>query len=80
MLLETAGNPPISAKRCMSGALAKAPILRCRSGPSTVRDATGTVVDIVMNPVRLAVPKRELMAATAIKLYVLVTATGSRKT
>ena len=39
------------------------------SGPSTVRDATGTVVDIVMNPVRLAVPKREAMAATAIKLF-----------
>jgi len=39
------------------------------AGPSTVRDAAGTVVDVVMNPVRLAVPKREAMAATGIKLF-----------
>lgn len=39
------------------------------SGPSTVRDAAGTVVDIAMNPVRLAVPKREATAAMAIKLF-----------
>lgn len=39
------------------------------SGPSTLRDAAGTVVDIAMNPVRLAVPKREAMAATGIKLF-----------
>jgi len=38
------------------------------SGPSTVRDATGTLVDIVTNPVRLAVPRREAAAATVIKL------------
>lgn len=38
------------------------------SGPSTVRDAAGTVVDFAMNPVRLALPKREALAATGIKL------------
>lgn len=39
------------------------------AGPSTVRDAAGTVVDFALNPVRLAVPKREAMAATAIKVF-----------
>jgi phospholipid-binding lipoprotein MlaA len=38
------------------------------SGPSTVRDATGTVVDLVVNPVRLALPTREANAATLLKL------------
>ena len=36
------------------------------AGPSTVRDAAGTVVDFAMNPLRLALPKREATAATAI--------------
>lgn len=39
------------------------------AGPSTVRDAVGTVVDIALNPVRLALPPREAMAATGIKLF-----------
>lgn len=39
------------------------------AGPSTLRDAAGTVVDVALNPVRLAVPKREAMAATGIKLF-----------
>jgi phospholipid-binding lipoprotein MlaA len=38
------------------------------TGPSTVRDATGTVVDLVTNPVRLAVPRREANAVTGLKL------------
>ncbi|MDM7932629.1 MAG: VacJ family lipoprotein [Tabrizicola sp.] len=39
------------------------------AGPSTARDATGTLVDLVLNPVRLALPEREAMAATAMKLF-----------
>ncbi len=39
------------------------------SGPSTARDATGTVVDLVLNPVRLALPEREATAATVLKLF-----------
>ena len=39
------------------------------AGPSTARDATGTVVDIVLNPVRLALPEREAIAATTMKLF-----------
>lgn len=38
-------------------------------GPSTARDAAGTVVDVVLNPVRLALPKKEAMAATVVKLF-----------
>ncbi len=33
-----------------------------------MRDATGTLVDLVTNPVRLAVPAREARAANALKL------------
>lgn len=39
------------------------------AGPSTVRDAVGTVVDIALNPVQLALPRREATAATGIKLF-----------
>jgi len=39
------------------------------AGPSTARDAVGTIVDIALNPVRLALPPREAMAATGIKLF-----------
>jgi phospholipid-binding lipoprotein MlaA len=39
------------------------------AGPSTVRDATGTVVDVVLNPVRLALPEKEALAATAVQLF-----------
>ena len=39
------------------------------AGPSTARDATGTLVDIALNPVRLALPEREAMAATVMKLF-----------
>jgi phospholipid-binding lipoprotein MlaA len=38
-------------------------------GPSTARDAAGTVVDVVLNPVRLALPDKEAMAATVAKLF-----------
>lgn len=38
-------------------------------GPSTARDATGTLVDLALNPVRLALPKGEAMAATVLKLF-----------
>ncbi len=37
-------------------------------GPSTDRDTVGAIVDIVMNPVRLAVPAREGWVATAAKI------------
>jgi phospholipid-binding lipoprotein MlaA len=47
------------------GAYVELPIV----GPSTARDATGTVVDVVMNPVRLALPDKEAMAATVMKLF-----------
>lgn len=39
------------------------------AGPSTARDATGTLVDIALNPVRLALPEREATAATVAKLF-----------
>lgn len=39
------------------------------SGPSTTRDTVGTVVDLAMNPVRLALPPREANAATGLKLF-----------
>lgn len=38
------------------------------TGPSTVRDATGTLVDLATNPVSLALPSREATAANALKL------------
>lgn len=38
-------------------------------GPSTARDATGIVVDVVLNPTRLALPEREAWAATVAKLF-----------
>lgn len=39
------------------------------AGPSTARDTVGTVVDVALNPVRLALPEKEAMAATALKLF-----------
>lgn len=39
------------------------------AGPSTVRDTAGTVVDLAINPVRLALPPREANAATALRLF-----------
>ena len=38
-------------------------------GPSTAWDAAGTVVDVVLNPVRLVLPNREATAATVLKLF-----------
>ncbi len=39
------------------------------SGPSTARDTVGAVVDVVINPVRLALPEREATAATVISIF-----------
>jgi phospholipid-binding lipoprotein MlaA len=39
------------------------------AGPSTVRDTVGSVVDVALNPVRLALPEKEAMAATVLKLF-----------
>ncbi len=39
------------------------------AGPSTARDATGTLVDLAINPVRLALPEREALAATGMKVF-----------
>jgi len=39
------------------------------AGPSTVRDTVGTVVDVALNPVRLALPEKEAMAATVLKVF-----------
>lgn len=39
------------------------------AGPSTVRDTVGTVVDVALNPVRLALPEKEAMAATILKVF-----------
>ena len=39
------------------------------AGPSTTRDTVGTVVDLALNPVRLAAPRREANAATVLKLF-----------
>jgi phospholipid-binding lipoprotein MlaA len=38
------------------------------SGPTTLRDATGTLVDLLANPVANALPAREAFAANAVKL------------
>ena len=37
-------------------------------GPSTARDATGAVVDLVLNPTRVLLPEREATAAAVLKL------------
>lgn len=39
------------------------------AGPSTARDTAGMVVDLALNPVRLALPEKEAMAATVMKLF-----------
>ena len=39
------------------------------AGPSTARDTVGMAVDIVLNPVRLALPDKEATAATVMKLF-----------
>ena len=39
------------------------------AGPSTARDTVGMAVDIALNPVRLALPKKEANAATVLKLF-----------
>ena len=39
------------------------------AGPSTARDTVGMAVDLVLNPVRLAVPTREATAATVLKVF-----------
>lgn len=39
------------------------------AGPSTARDTVGMVVDLAMDPVRLALPKKEANAATILKLF-----------
>jgi phospholipid-binding lipoprotein MlaA len=39
------------------------------AGPSTARDTVGMAVDIALNPVRLALPKKEANAATFLKLF-----------
>jgi phospholipid-binding lipoprotein MlaA len=39
------------------------------AGPSTTRDTVGMAVDIALNPVRLALPKKEANAATFLKLF-----------
>lgn len=41
-------------------------------GPSTARDATGGLVDLALNPVRLALPQREAVAANSIGLLSLL--------
>ncbi|WP_374393334.1 VacJ family lipoprotein [Tabrizicola sp.] len=38
------------------------------AGPSTARDTVGMVVDLAMDPVRLALPRKEANAATILKL------------
>lgn len=38
------------------------------TGPTTLRDATGTVVDLLANPVANALPSREAFAANLVKL------------
>jgi len=38
------------------------------AGPSTARDTVGMVTDLALNPVRLALPKREANAATILKI------------
>jgi phospholipid-binding lipoprotein MlaA len=39
------------------------------AGPSTARDAVGTVVDVVLDPLRLALPDKEATAVTVIRLF-----------
>jgi phospholipid-binding lipoprotein MlaA len=39
------------------------------AGPSTARDSVGMVVDVVLNPVSLALPDREATAATVLKVF-----------
>ena len=39
------------------------------AGPSTARDTAGMAVDLVLNPVRLALPDKDATAATVLKLF-----------
>lgn len=39
------------------------------AGPSTARDTAGMAVDLVLNPVRVALPDDEATAATVLKLF-----------
>jgi phospholipid-binding lipoprotein MlaA len=39
------------------------------AGPSTARDTVGMVVDLALDPVRLALPKKEANAVTILKLF-----------
>jgi len=50
------------------GAYREAPF----TGPSTTRDAVGGVVDLAMNPVRLAFSEREAIAATSVQVLSLL--------
>lgn len=45
------------------GVYVELPIL----GPSTARDATGSLVDLVLNPTRVLLPQKEALAGTVIK-------------
>lgn len=42
------------------------------TGPTTARDSVGGVVDLVLNPVRLALPEREAIAATSVQVLALL--------
>ena len=39
------------------------------AGPSTARDTVGMLVDVALNPVRLALPEKEATAATVLKIF-----------
>lgn len=39
------------------------------AGPSTVRDTFGTLVDVALNPVRVALPEKEATAAILLKIF-----------
>lgn len=39
------------------------------AGPSTLRDTAGMVTDVVLNPLRLALPRREANAALLLKMF-----------
>jgi len=42
------------------------------TGPSTARDAAGALVDLALNPVRLALPEREAVVAAAARVLSLL--------
>lgn len=67
--LGVAGDPTDFGETLHVWGVGEGPFLEIPfTGPTTLRDATGTVVDLLANPVANALPSREAFAANLVKL------------